>query len=482
MFVVTFQLTDEGAAEQVEQHWVPRIRLSKNTAVIVLAGHMDLAVPRRVTLDQCYHMALQLGSRRSPCTFVQFNANDTVSSRAIFEECARLAHLHARGARRRTSVVGTLQSLAATLRARFASARPRTHSHGTAALAAAFNEQYEEHALSSSVPEGMLAVNRGAGDPASPEAQPSDTLASATSTPAALSTLRGAEGELLDPSTLEPIYAAPLSLFFRLALPADAEPARPLSLPVPAAAAAPTAPRPATLPMAMQLGTVRGAEDVLLDASTMEPIYADPAALLDPDFYRMSRQARIDSLRRRRARPASPPISTVFPGVSTISDAAHISFVVARLQRLHGHGLFTTTSTLECIICYEQDINIAFLPCGHAVCCSRCFKMCERPCCPNCRHPVADVIKGSFIGTLFATNAREELARQPIFSPQLDGDDVEVASGPCGATAHCAHRPAGPTADATVTPVRAEAKPPTPPPRTMSMSHGAAHRRVLLRD
>ena len=44
-----------------------------------------------------------------------------------------------------------------------------------------------------------------------------------------------------------------------------------------------------------------------------------------------------------------------------------------------------------CKICMEQEASMAFLPCGHLVCCKVCAP--EHECCPICRAAVKDSVR-----------------------------------------------------------------------------------------
>ena len=56
-------------------------------------------------------------------------------------------------------------------------------------------------------------------------------------------------------------------------------------------------------------------------------------------------------------------------------------------------------SNIECCICYniyEKDDIMAFIPCGHRVCCNNCIeeiKYSKRNCCPVCNTDIKDKIK-----------------------------------------------------------------------------------------
>ena len=45
----------------------------------------------------------------------------------------------------------------------------------------------------------------------------------------------------------------------------------------------------------------------------------------------------------------------------------------------------TNKESNECVICFENVIQYAFNPCGHAICCENCFKSLKNKKCPICR-------------------------------------------------------------------------------------------------
>ena len=45
----------------------------------------------------------------------------------------------------------------------------------------------------------------------------------------------------------------------------------------------------------------------------------------------------------------------------------------------------------QCKICYGNECDAAFIPCGHNFACVQCAQRCE--CCPVCRIPFEDIIK-----------------------------------------------------------------------------------------
>ena len=47
----------------------------------------------------------------------------------------------------------------------------------------------------------------------------------------------------------------------------------------------------------------------------------------------------------------------------------------------------------ECVICLDNDTDIAFLPCGHVCTCSECSCMSKLHKCPLCRRPINDTQK-----------------------------------------------------------------------------------------
>lgn len=54
----------------------------------------------------------------------------------------------------------------------------------------------------------------------------------------------------------------------------------------------------------------------------------------------------------------------------------------------------TTTDQQFCKVCYIDNLNTAFLPCGHVVACIKCAQSIET--CPICREPFDDIIKVYF--------------------------------------------------------------------------------------
>jgi len=50
-----------------------------------------------------------------------------------------------------------------------------------------------------------------------------------------------------------------------------------------------------------------------------------------------------------------------------------------------------TTSTNQCVVCMNQDIDCLFLPCRHVVCCKQCGQLLQS--CAVCRKPIGAVLK-----------------------------------------------------------------------------------------
>lgn len=49
--------------------------------------------------------------------------------------------------------------------------------------------------------------------------------------------------------------------------------------------------------------------------------------------------------------------------------------------------------SLKCTLCLEKDIDVAFVPCGHLVCCADCVKKLGEPVCPHCKAPIQKPMK-----------------------------------------------------------------------------------------
>lgn len=47
----------------------------------------------------------------------------------------------------------------------------------------------------------------------------------------------------------------------------------------------------------------------------------------------------------------------------------------------------------ECVVCFEREINVVLVPCGHYCCCSVCADAMGNEACPVCRAPVEKVVR-----------------------------------------------------------------------------------------
>ncbi len=305
---MTFDLSDVDSFSQLPT-WVARIRAFSPSAVIIAAGHHTPDHVASVSRDECTRLTLSLSSRKSPCVFQAYNTLDVRSARNVFEQAALLT-LHHTATPSRRPVSRFLRSMAQNIRARLSSphTRPRTLSHSEAADA--FDAEYCETPLSSSAPTASV------------------TPATTTST-----------------SAISVYQQAPVS--FRIAMPeiVAADTLRPTSMPTPHVTTA-LEPRPHTMPPPsatqvvvhnLQLHSPRNEANELLDESTLEPIFANPAALLEPSFYRMSRELRLASLRRRQDRPRYAPVpiqaSLIRPMIYT--PFCYLFMVTLRLIRYY---------------------------------------------------------------------------------------------------------------------------------------------------
>lgn len=83
-------------------------------------------------------------------------------------------------------------------------------------------------------------------------------------------------------------------------------------------------------------------------------------------------------------------ILTHDPEISSLGDGVYLIRFLARVVVSEDSHVVKEPSVKEekqtkeytCCICMENKINIVFLPCGHAICCSQCPKV---DICPTCR-------------------------------------------------------------------------------------------------
>jgi len=62
-------------------------------------------------------------------------------------------------------------------------------------------------------------------------------------------------------------------------------------------------------------------------------------------------------------------------------------------ERRHGEEMDALSHAKKCLICWEHDISMVVVPCGHLCFCEECCKQYQKDTCPVCRNPITNIIK-----------------------------------------------------------------------------------------
>nr|CAB3264135.1 E3 ubiquitin-protein ligase MYLIP [Phallusia mammillata] len=89
--------------------------------------------------------------------------------------------------------------------------------------------------------------------------------------------------------------------------------------------------------------------------------------------------------------------------VKNMNDSVEAEMLQERLQ--------TISDALSCRICFDSEIECAFVPCGHQVCCKSCAERCQN--CPICRKPVTKTL-------VVFLPITKELVNSGLISPEVE--------------------------------------------------------------
>lgn len=127
-------------------------------------------------------------------------------------------------------------------------------------------------------------------------------------------------------------------------------------------------------------------------------------------LYRKQQQM-IEQENKKKAQVTSslPPLNNPTSNKNTAnSDSVAVEHLQDRLQVI--------SNALTCQVCCDQPLEVAFIPCGHQVCCKECAKRCST--CPICRQEISSRL------TVFLPIGRDYVLK----GDHCDDDAVDTSS------------------------------------------------------
>ena len=73
-------------------------------------------------------------------------------------------------------------------------------------------------------------------------------------------------------------------------------------------------------------------------------------------------------------------------------DIQIISNIDQLMQKI---TIYEEKETTECIVCFTNDKDIVFVPCGHFYCCGECYGRFAKKECPICRGRVESILRAN---------------------------------------------------------------------------------------
>lgn len=104
-------------------------------------------------------------------------------------------------------------------------------------------------------------------------------------------------------------------------------------------------------------------------------------------FYTIDGPLGIDTKKAIFYRATQKNTIKIYDKISDISD------ISSNVDKIYDSG------SSECALCFNNEKNIIYVPCGHFYVCNQCHEHGKLKMCPICRHDITNILKASDILT-----------------------------------------------------------------------------------